>query len=535
MVTVKVFSDDNLIYDNHAPDELPILNLSVDTELNSGGSATIELPQTNPFYDSVLSFKSIIRIYKNDNLIFRGRVLYRENDFRKNRTFTCEGEMCFLNDTVHRPYLYQSSPESIFRAIIENHNTQAEADKQFTVGTVTVTDANDYLRIESSYAETSMELIDKLLNYCGGYITFTYDTEGNRRINWLESLPYTNKQDISFGENLTDLNISEDNTELATRIIPYGAVLEDNESRVTIESVNNGIDFIQDDEAISIRGIITKAVYWDDVSIPANLLKKAQKYLAESKNIITSIELTAVDLSYTDSSYDEFQIGDTVHVTSPPHKIDDDFIIVSKGENLLNASANKLYLSKNISSLTSLDFAVDAKNNTALKQTEQKIKADYTADIANTVESAKQMLTSLIQQTSDSIMSEVTEQYATNNDIEKLISTKITQLSDRVEFLFTDIQQTVDENDASAREQFATISKYIRFENGNIILGNNENELILKQQNDRISFIDGGAEVAYFSNKKLIVTDAHFLNMVQVGNFALIPRENNNLSFVKVS
>lgn len=534
MVNVQVFSDDNLIYDSRAVDELPIINLSVDTELNGGGSATIELPPTNPYYDSIVSYRSVIRIYKDDELLFRGRALYRENDFYKNRTYTCEGEFCFFNDSVHRPYLYQDSPENIFKAIVENHNTQVEADKQFMVGTITVKDANDYVRIESGYAETSMELISKLLNSCKGYIVFTSNTEGQRCINWLAKLPYISNQTISFGENLIDLNISEANTELATRIIPYGSIIENSDDRVTIESINNGIDYIQDDAAVALRGIITKAVYWDDVSIPENLLKKAQAYLSENKNIITSIELTAVDLSYIDKSYDQFRIGDTVHVFSGSHNLDDDFLLVSKHEDLLNASSNKINLGKDKSSLTSLDYAADVKNNTDLRIAEQNIKSEYNINIANAVEAAKQTLTSLIQQTSDSIMSEVTEQYATNAGVESLISTRITQLSDSIEFLFNSLQQTVDANDASTREQFSTISKYIRFEDGNIILGNSGSELILKQQNDRISFIDGGAEVAYFSNKRIVVTDAKFLTTLQIGNFAFVPRQNGNLSFVKV-
>jgi len=78
------------------------------------------------------------------------------------------------------------------------------------------------------------------------------------------------------------------------------------------------------------------------------------------------------------------------------------------------------------------------------------------------------------------------------------------------------------------------IHKYIRFENGDIILGESGNELTLRIENDRISFLDGGAEVAYFSNKQLYVLDGHFIHSLRVGKFAFLPRENGNLSLVKV-
>lgn len=82
--------------------------------------------------------------------------------------------------------------------------------------------------------------------------------------------------------------------------------------------------------------------------------------------------------------------------------------------------------------------------------------------------------------------------------------------------------------------RFTEISKYIRFVDGNIVLGEDGNTLTLKIQNDRISFIDLGQEVAYFSNSRLYVIDAQFLHSLQLGNYSFMPRSNGNLSFKKV-
>ena len=135
---------------------------------------------------------------------------------------------------------------------------------------------------------------------------------------------------------------------------------------------------------------------------------------------------------------------------------------------------------------------------------------------------------------SEEIRLEVSEQYATNGDVSSQIETSMVQLADSFEFSFTELQATVDANDAKSRTQFETIRQYIRFEDGNIILGEEGNELVLRIENDRIIFLDDGAEVAYLSNKKLHVTDGHFLNSLRVGSFAWLPRANGNLSLVKV-
>ena len=82
---------------------------------------------------------------------------------------------------------------------------------------------------------------------------------------------------------------------------------------------------------------------------------------------------------------------------------------------------------------------------------------------------------------------------------------------------------------------FEEIRKYIRFVEGKILLGEVGNELELQIANNRISFLQSNAEVAYFSNNKLYVTDGEYTNSLRLGQFAFLPRENGNLSFKKLT
>jgi len=61
----------------------------------------------------------------------------------------------------------------------------------------------------------------------------------------------------------------------------------------------------------------------------------------------------------------------------------------------------------------------------------------------------------------------------------------------------------VDDNNTDTLNRFETIEKYIRFEDGNIILGESGNAITLRIENDRIAFFDNGVEVAYISDSKL--------------------------------
>lgn len=530
---ITAYADGVVFYDSRTEDTR-LLGLTATPSVDRAGVAEIILPPGHPAYESFTQYRTLVEISRRNKLIFRGRALYQTDDNYNRRTVTCEGERGFFRDSVMRPYLYQDTPAAIFADIIALHNSQVEQFKTFKVGTITVTDENNYLRFESESAEQTGDTIDKLVERCGGYITFTTNANGERCVNWLEKLEYRSGQAIEFGENLLDFDRSTADTGLATRIIPYGAKNEETGKRVTIESVNNGLDYVEDPEAVALRGVVALPVFWDDVTTPENLLAKAKKYLATSKMMVTTLELSAVDLSAMDQDIDTFQVGDQVQVTSEPHGVNDTFLLRERTYDLLNPANDTVVLGKEMLSLTGASAAGDKDTLSQLYRTEYSIRADYTLGIAQAMAAAERTLSTLIEQTSEAIRMEVSETYATNALLQSSISTTFTQLKDSFNFEFESLQQKVDGNNAEAREQFETINKYIRFVGGNILLGESGNELTLRIENDRISFLDGGAEVAYFSNKKLYVLDGHFLNSLRVGTIAIIPRENGNTSIVKV-
>ena len=56
---------------------------------------------------------------------------------------------------------------------------------------------------------------------------------------------------------------------------------------MTIKNVNNGLDYVQDDSAIALFGVIEKTVIFEDVTIAENLLVKGQEILEDYiKNLI---------------------------------------------------------------------------------------------------------------------------------------------------------------------------------------------------------------------------------------------------------
>ena len=530
---LRVYVDDALIYDTNVPN-VALLGLTAQIGLNKGGAATIVIPPTHPNYNSFVSYKSVVTIYRDNVLRFRGRALYPTDDFNLIRTITCEGERCFLRDGIHRPYSYQDAPANIFATMIGLYNAQVESFKQFVVGTVSGI-STDVITLTNEEAEPFSETLDKLVEMCGGYIIFTNNTAGKRTINWYADINYSNSQTIEFGENLVDFTRTTANSDLATVIIPYGAKDETTGERLSIASVNGDLDFIKDDEAVATYGFIAKAVYWDEIVTPEALLIKAQQYLNKSKNPVSSLSLTAIDLSLLDKSIDSFMIGDTIRVRSKPHGLEDDlYQLTEQSIDFLHPQNDRVTLGKTVTSLTGAGVASTKKADGDIQRLGKAIRADLNINTDAIAEDVKLQMSSLIQQATNALMTEVSTQYATQAGVKEAITTTMTQLSDSFEFLFTELRTMVDANDADAREQFTELKKYIRFEDGNIILGQTGNELTLRLENQKIVFLDGGAEVAFFTDKQLTVKDASFLNSMRIGSFAFIPRANKNLSLVKV-
>lgn len=379
---VQVYADGALIYDPNL-DGSELLELEAKTGVNMAGTASIVMPASHFAYNRFVSQRTVITIYRDDELLFRGRVLYHSDDWYRNRTLTCEGERCFFCDSVLEPYLYQTDPASIFSDIIRRHNKQVDEFKRFTVGAVTVKDPNGYVRLECESAEQISDVLDKLVERVGGYITFTTNSSGQRVINWLTDLGQQSGQVIEFGENLLDYSATGENTEMATVIWPYGAKDETTGERVTIEKVNGGLRYIQDDEAVALRGRIAKIITWDDVTLAKNLLTKARKALAESKLLVTSLEVSAVDLSALDKGIDAFRVGDKVRIRSKPHGLDDVFLLCERDYNLLNPSEDKIVLGKELSTLTRVGAANNKNALAQLRRAEQSIKTDYTIKITD--------------------------------------------------------------------------------------------------------------------------------------------------------
>ena len=351
-----MYCDGHLLYHSKL-ENLVLLNPSIDLEVNKSGTFTFTMPSSHPYYGLIRKLKSIITVYQGDFLLFRGRVLDDEIGWHNEKAITCEGDMAFLIDTIMRPYDFSGSIPEYLALLLDSHNKQVGEAKQFTLGRVTVTDPNEYIvRSNIEYTGTWAELQAKLVNLLGGYLQVRHEGDVHY-LDYLQDFTLLAPQKIEFGKNLLDLKRIRKGAEIATAVIPLGAKLKDAEGndtdqRLTIASVNNGLDYIVDEDAVAQYGLIVKTVIFDDVTEVSNLITKGKAHLAGLVNLPETIELTAADLATLEKDITSFHVGTKVQVTSKPHGIDQLFTVSKLSIKLADPAANKLSLGGVLESFT---------------------------------------------------------------------------------------------------------------------------------------------------------------------------------------
>lgn len=549
MYTIKC---DNLTLHNPLKKDLILGDPTINLEVNKAGSLSFTIYPTHTYYDSISKMRSIISVYQDDRIMFKGRVYSDTVNFCKIKKVEVEGLLTYLNDSILRPYEFKGTPEEYLAFLINQHNAQVEDFQRFKLGVVTVTDANDYIvRANSACPNTWSEIDDKLIKLLGGYICIRYEADGNY-IDYIEDYKDVSTQEIKFAINLQDLENEVKGDSLATCIIPYGARLSDsedgietvddstdNDARVTITSVNDGVDYIQDDKAVAIYGKIYEVVIWDDVTEPANLLRKARNYLSNTINLNNTLTIEAVDLHLADKTIESFKLGDYVKVYSRPHGIEEILLLTSYNVNLNDPTGCVFTLGKQSASFMDDQITADRENSdkfdridkiekevgemdSTISKNTQEILNNVNSSIENSEETTRTMLKDYIK------ISEFEE-------LKESVSTSFKQTADDFTFKFDSINERITTENGEVTKTVDEIKKYIRLVNGDIYLGEEGYALTTRISNGRISFLyNNSIEVAYLSENKLYITNAEILESIIIGNFAFSPRKNGNLSFKKV-
>lgn len=434
----QVFWSEFLLHDLRLSDYF-LQNPELSEEVNRVAEFTFNIYPDHPHFNKLEVLVPNIIVKKDGNTIFKGRIISEKMNMDNSKQVTCESELAFLFDSIQRPFDFQGTPEALFTQLITTHNNQVEPYKEFKIGKLTGAnlDNNNYInRSNENYVNTFDMITDKVLNTIGGYIQIRYEEDGTY-IDWLDD--FTNEesqlvssQEIEFGENLINIIAENDATETYTVVIPLGAEIEetDEESgetikkRLTIEEVNEGLDYLVNETAVAKYGWIVAPISettWNDITVANNLKTKAQEFLnTQGVMLKSTLELNALDLNAVDKNIDEFKMGEYIKVKSMPHNLSKTYLLTKKTTPLDNPENMEVTLGETKNTLTGIQIGSgkDTINKVETILGDYVLNKDITTIVNQQIQES-----SIIQQLPNQIMAQVSENYTTIEQTQIILDT----------------------------------------------------------------------------------------------------------------
>lgn len=335
---------DTVLFTNSRPKQYGITSGEISCKINSADQLTFKLPPSNVSREIIVPKKSVVRITEDNTTIFVGVVSDIKKDFAGNMTFTAEDFITSLARVVFSSGTSYQSTQSAINFITTSY-TEAGAPLVHTwpllpgnieiQGTVTLNPDGKHL--------TLFDALKAVLSENGGFFKLRYGSSAVY-LDYFEKQSAKTRQEIKFAKNILDISEQIDADTIISRVYPIG------KDGLTIYSVE-GREYLVSESAEREYGRIDKVVDVD-TDDPAKLKQEGQKYLNQYAAMQNTIKLSALDLSAIDYSLDSFEVGNIVHVISPPQGIDADMPISEIKKDIVRPANSRITLGIETKKLT---------------------------------------------------------------------------------------------------------------------------------------------------------------------------------------
>lgn len=554
----QIFLDGVPLYDPRDPD-LIVRDPDCRLKVGEAGELSFVVDPDHPYADRV-ALLSQVSLVSDGVTIYRGRIRRAVKEFNLPVEVVTEGLLACLNDSIIPPYSYPADWEENADAgylaaynggnvvkfflgwLLEQHNRQVSTAQRINLGTVTVADPNNYLHRASESRMTTMEAVKKkLLDGLGGHLVVDY-SGATPVLNYYEDLPLTNVQAVEYGENLLDLVTETDASDSYTAILPEGkdgltlAELPDGE--LTPGYIKQG-EIIYSKTVEDARGgmRITRIEKWPDVTVAAHLQTKAlTKLSTEGVNIARTIKVKAVDLGGAED-VSRFMVGRYVRLNSKPHGYSVAYPLMELAPDLFNPGKTEITLGDTVK--TSADLAVGGQHRVEEDLDRHQLEMNQQkANATQLEESIVTRYTSAIQ-TSENVIFEAMDQYtktSTFGEYQESVSSQMELTASNFNLSFENITEQIKDVDGDHQKTVETLEKFFEFGLDGLTIKAGANAMQLTLDNDMIIFKRNGEQFGWWDG-----VDFHTGNIVidvneraQFGKYAMVPRSNGSLSFLKV-
>lgn len=534
MYTIKC--DNYTLFDLNIPEYI-VSNPKCKLEVNTVGEASFTIYHDHPNYDKPKHLKSNFEISDEIGVIFRGRMPTKALDIYNGKAITLEGAMAFFNDSIVPPFKfpedflenedfiqahdYGNVIEFFLKWLIDNHNSQVQDFQKFKLGTVSISDPNNYITRSSEKPENTWNTLKSKLfgSSLGGKVCIRYEWDGNY-IDYVDKFTLTNTQKIEFGKNLLDIKSETDAAETYSVVIPYGATIEEEteageklKKQTTLATVEdgkisddvykitlaNGLHALYSQSAVDSYGWICAPISettWEDVTDTNNLLNKATAYLTGTARLLSeTIEVNAVDLHYTDKEIQSFRIYRNVQVVSEPHGLSELYELTRLDIDLFNPQNTKITVGATQLGLTDTanknQSAVIERLEAAEIQTQKN-----QSEVSNLSNELYRQATQITSDCSRMILSAL-EDYAKTSNLEEFKQTFESQLAimaQEISLSFSKHAEQISNVNGDLQAVIENLTKHFLFSLDGLTIKAGEDLMQIRVDNDIIIFSKNGRQ-----------------------------------------
>ncbi|WP_297437273.1 phage tail protein [uncultured Clostridium sp.] len=435
--------------------EIICLSKIIKYQKNQADILTIALPFNSNYFNKLKKYLDYIKVIntKDNTTVFEGRVLSSQASMDSTGEFanviTCESVLNYFNDTNTGKWEYHplevpekapsyaipnATVKMFLKDVLDNHNSKVSKEKQIFLGNIEFDDA---VFIKVNFESSLSVIISRIVDRHNGYLIIRNEN-GLNYLDFLSESPIKKTHNISVGVNMDSININDSNTNIFTRVIPFG------KNRIDITSVNNNLNFVEDADLIAKYGVIEKVMEWQDVTIPQNLLNKAKAIFTQVKIDADEIQLTSLDLSYINNNFESLKLYTPVRAINNALSYDNKHEIVSINLDLDYPFKSTFDLNNDATtSISCVSNVIEQTNSNKIEivsigsELETKVSGDsfesykiQSADeIKNTVKSIDGNIQSVRDQTSTQIKDSVTN---LNENIKSVREETASEISNKV-------------------------------------------------------------------------------------------------------
>lgn len=465
MIILKL-ADGSTLHDVR-DDERQVIGYISDAK-NAVGTLDFDIYPKHPAYNAIKAGSTKIRAYRDGMWTHDYTVESVTNDLQLKKHVTATDELQYLERIEVPSYKtgVDGVPQTVsgfFMWLVEYYNARSGGER-FAFGQIEgdIIDPTTTLDRSSDSPATVASIVkDKIIDSMGGYVRVRR-VDGVLTIDIKADAAGVCKQYIEFGENLVDYADEQDAGELCTAVTAESTYKNDagDEVTITLADAPNGKyltgyakqgDTVTNTVAAAAYGVRRKHLTFDGIKDVYTLVENCEKYIAAHCEPVTTVNVSAADLSTLDSNVQSFDVGLYTRVKAAPMGFDAAFEFQSAKRSLNDPTDDRYTLGWTWGSLSSINNRKIVETALGIGKLEQATtEIDQAAkDAAQKAQTAQDVASAANINATDAV---------TKADSAKEEATSASDTAQRAEAISAEAKQTATQANGVAQDASETAS-----------------------------------------------------------------------------